>query len=141
MGRVPPPAFAATTTIGFVPIEGFRLLWRMQGPRRIVAAALQSHLAGTELIVFVEPHEAGDVLETRVSRFDVGELETRAEVLRRVLEEIRGDGYRPNCHTTPRLRRRCGCIPRSLGTVASSVFVVCFGRDRNVGFQSPETRN
>ena len=48
---------------------------------------------------------------------------------------------RPSCHTTPRLRRAWLCIPRSLGTLASSVLVVCFGRDRNVGFQSIDVRN
>jgi hypothetical protein len=39
------------------------------------------------LIVYVEPHEAGNVLETRVSRVDVGELEDRAEVLKGILLE------------------------------------------------------
>jgi hypothetical protein len=49
-------------------------------------AALQPHLAGTELIVFGEPHEAADFLETRISGLD-SDLEQRAEVLEELLRE------------------------------------------------------
>jgi hypothetical protein len=58
----------------------------MQGPKRVVAAAMQPHPGGTELVVFFEPHEAGDFLETRVSRAE-GELEQRGEVLKKMLIE------------------------------------------------------
>jgi hypothetical protein len=42
---------SAATTIELMPAEGFRLLWRMQGAKKVVAAALEPHPAGTELVV------------------------------------------------------------------------------------------
>jgi hypothetical protein len=59
----------------------------MQGPRRIVTAALYHHPAGTELRVYLEPESADDLLHSQVERFDVGVLETRAEALRMILLE------------------------------------------------------
>ena len=64
-----------------------RVLWRMQGPTKVVAAALCAHPAGTELRVYFEPETAGDVLETRLTRGDVGGLEERAGELEKVLRE------------------------------------------------------
>jgi hypothetical protein len=59
----------------------------MQGPHRIVTAALYGHPAGTELRVYLEPEAAGDLLHSHVERFDAGVLETRAEALRVMLLE------------------------------------------------------
>jgi hypothetical protein len=56
-----------------------RVLWRLQGPTKVVAAALYRHPARTELLIYFEPENAADVLETRFCRFDVRELEERAE--------------------------------------------------------------
>ena len=42
-----------------------RLLWRMQGAQRSVAAGLYEHPGGTELRVYFEPEERDDVLELR----------------------------------------------------------------------------
>jgi hypothetical protein len=64
-----------------------RLLWRMQGPSRVVAAALYEHPAGTELRVYFEPEERDDLLHSQVHRFDVGPLEERANALRDLLRE------------------------------------------------------
>ena len=62
-------------------------LWRMQGPRRVVAAAIYSRPVGWELRVYFEPEDRGDVLETRVERSDVAVLEKRAESLAEILRE------------------------------------------------------
>ena len=43
----------------------------MQGSRRVVAAALYGHPAGTELRVYFEPKDADDVLHSQVERVDV----------------------------------------------------------------------
>ena len=61
-----------------------RGLWRMQGPSRVVAAALHRHPAGRELIVYFEG-DGDDVLETRVERVDFAALERRAGELRNLL--------------------------------------------------------
>jgi hypothetical protein len=58
----------------------------MRGPSRTIAAALYRHPAGTELVVSFEPDDAEDVLETRFERFDVGQLEARADEMRGLLE-------------------------------------------------------
>jgi hypothetical protein len=59
----------------------------MQGPTRIVTAALYDHPVGTELRVYLEPESANDLLNSHVERFDIGVLETRAEALRAILLE------------------------------------------------------
>lgn len=67
--------------------ELVRILWRMQGPRKIVVAALYRHVAGTELRVYLEPESANDLLHSQVERLDIGVLENRATVLRQILLE------------------------------------------------------
>lgn len=64
-----------------------RVLCRLQGPTKVVAASLYRHPAGVELVVYFEPESEEDVLETRLSRFDVGELEARAEELKGLLRD------------------------------------------------------
>jgi hypothetical protein len=59
----------------------------MQGPRRVVTAALYKHPAGTELRVDLGPESAGDPLHSQVERFDIGVIEARGEALRAVLLE------------------------------------------------------
>jgi hypothetical protein len=59
----------------------------MQGPRRVVTAALYRHVAGTELRVYFEPVSADHVLYSQVERFDVGVLKGRATALRAMLVE------------------------------------------------------
>ena len=53
--------------------------------RRVVTAALFSHPAGTELRVYFEPEEAGDLLHSQVERFDVSVLEQKAAEMREAL--------------------------------------------------------
>ena len=59
-------------TVGFEPSDPLRdpprpkqlrLLWRMRGPKRIVAAGLYEHTGGTELRVYFEPEDRDDVLQ------------------------------------------------------------------------------
>ena len=64
-----------------------RVLWRLQGPTKVVAAALYRHPAGTELVIYFEPESAEDSLKTRFSRFDVRELQERAQALKGILRE------------------------------------------------------
>src|SRR5687767_11458519 len=62
-----------------------RVLWRMQGPSRIVAATIRAHQVGHELVVFFEDDE-NDIIETQLDTSDVHGLEERATALRLVLE-------------------------------------------------------
>ena len=55
--------------------------------KKVIAAALCAHSAGTELRVYVEPEPGGDVLEPRLTKGDVGRLEERAGELKKVLQE------------------------------------------------------
>jgi hypothetical protein len=57
------------------------MLWRMQGPRRVVAAAVYPHPSGRELRVFFEPEETGELLHSQVERFDFSVLEAKADSL------------------------------------------------------------
>jgi hypothetical protein len=59
-------------------------LWRMQGTTRIVIAAIDSHLAGWELVVGFEGREE-DVLHTQAERVDVAVLERKAAEMRDAL--------------------------------------------------------
>lgn len=68
------------------------VLWRMQGPTHVVAAAIYKRPVGRELRVFFEPEEQGDVLQAEVARFDFSLLEEHAEVLRGLL---RAQGWWP----------------------------------------------
>ena len=63
------------------------MLWRMQGPRRVVAAAIYEHSQGRELRVYFEPEERDDVLQSQVERFDFAMLELKADTLRDILRE------------------------------------------------------
>jgi hypothetical protein len=70
------------------PVTLLRTLWRMQGPRRIVTAALYKHPAGTEL----PPSSSGPralmtCCTARSSGSTSGVLDERAEALRAVLLE------------------------------------------------------
>jgi hypothetical protein len=59
----------------------------MQGPQRVVAAALYEHPGGTELRIYFEPEERDDLLQSEVQRLDVAALEQKAEMLRTILKE------------------------------------------------------
>lgn len=54
----------------------------MQGPQRVVAAALYKHPGGTELRVYFEPEDRDDLLQSEVQRVDVTALEQKAEMSR-----------------------------------------------------------
>jgi hypothetical protein len=67
------------------------VLWRMQGPRRVVCAAMYTHPSGYELRVFFEPQSADDILQREVEvRRDL--LAQRANELR---ELLRREGWWP----------------------------------------------
>jgi hypothetical protein len=61
-----------------------RTLWRMQGPSRIIAARIERHPFGRELVIAFEG-PCDDVIETRFERVKVSVLEQRAEELRELL--------------------------------------------------------
>jgi len=63
-----------------------RVLWRMQGPSRVIVARIDRHPLGRELIVAFEGGADEDLLETRFERFDYATLERRGEQLRELLE-------------------------------------------------------
>jgi hypothetical protein len=63
-----------------------RVLWRMQGPSRVIVARIERHPAGLELIIAFDASE-DDVIETRFERFECAPLERRAEALRQLLQE------------------------------------------------------
>ena len=60
-----------------------RVLWRMQGPSRVIVARIERHPFGRELVIAFE--EADDVIETRLERAGTAALEHRAEEVRNVL--------------------------------------------------------
>ena len=51
------------------PTRIIRTLWRMQGPSRIIAARVERHPFGRELVVVFEGPGRDDVLETRYERY------------------------------------------------------------------------
>jgi hypothetical protein len=61
-----------------------RTLWRMQGPARIIAARIERHPFGRELVILFEGN-AEDVIETRFEREKESLLERRADELRALL--------------------------------------------------------
>ena len=61
-----------------------RTLWRMQGPSRIIAARIERHPFGRELVIAFEG-VAEDVIETRFERSQLSILEQRADELRELL--------------------------------------------------------
>jgi hypothetical protein len=72
-----------------------RTLWRMQGPSRIIAARIERHPFGRELVIAFEAGVEDDVIETRFERASDSLLEQRAEELRELLAakgwtELRG---------------------------------------------------
>jgi hypothetical protein len=60
-----------------------RVLWRMQGPTRVIVARIERHPFGRELVIAFE--DGDDVIETRLERVGVASLEQRAEEVREVL--------------------------------------------------------
>jgi hypothetical protein len=74
--------------IGPAPLQAriIRTLWRMQGPSRIIAARIERHPFGRELVIAFEGAGSDDVLETRYERVNFSMLEQRAEELRALLE-------------------------------------------------------
>lgn len=61
-----------------------RVLWKLQGPKRVITASLCRHPAGHELCVHFED-SLDDLLETRFERFDVGALDERAQQMKELL--------------------------------------------------------
>lgn len=66
------------------PPKQLHVIWRMQGPRSVVVAALYEHPVGRELRVFFEDSE-DNVLHTQVGTVDA--LEAKAAKLRAVMLE------------------------------------------------------
>jgi len=67
----------------------------MQGPSRIIAARIERHPFGRELVIVFEGGVEDDVIETRFERVKDSVLEQRAEELRELLAakgwaELRG---------------------------------------------------
>ena len=61
-----------------------RTLWRMQGPSRIIAARIERHPFGRELVIFFEGY-AEDVIEARFEWAKESVLEQHADQLRELL--------------------------------------------------------
>ena len=61
-----------------------RVIWRMQGPSRIISAKIVRHPFGRELVIAFDGDE--DVIETRFERTGTAALEQRADALRELLE-------------------------------------------------------
>jgi hypothetical protein len=61
-----------------------RVIWRMQGPSRVITAEIHRHPAGRELVVSFDGLP-DDVLETRFERLDFSALDRRADELRATL--------------------------------------------------------
>ena len=61
-----------------------RTLWRMQGPSRIIAARIERHPFGRELVIVFDG-QVEDVIETRFERASDSALERRADQLRELL--------------------------------------------------------
>lgn len=66
------------------PRVGFRVLWRMRGPTRVVRAALWPQAVGHELVVGFEDDES-NVIETQFDEVAIQALEERANALKAVL--------------------------------------------------------
>ena len=65
------------------------LLWRMEGPSRIVAARIDVMSRGRELIIYFEPGDEGDVLGRQILSgvFAAARLRSRAARLQRALRD------------------------------------------------------
>lgn len=61
-----------------------RVLWRMRGPKRVIAAHLLNRPEGHELVVFFEDSDKG-VIESQFDPFGVQGLVDRAETLKEIL--------------------------------------------------------
>jgi hypothetical protein len=72
-----------------------RVLWRMQGPSRVIVARIERHPFGRELIVAFE--DGDDVIETRFERVNFSVLEQRGTELRELLLEKGWTDVRTNC--------------------------------------------
>jgi hypothetical protein len=63
-----------------------RVLWRMQGPSRVIVARLERHPCGRELVVAFEgTDDARNVIETSFERVNFSLLQQRADDLRALL--------------------------------------------------------
>jgi hypothetical protein len=60
-----------------------RVVWRMQGPSRVMVARIERHPFGRELVIAFEDDD--NVIETRFERTGLAALEQRAEELRELL--------------------------------------------------------
>lgn len=63
-----------------------RTLWRVQKSQRVIAARIERHPYGRELVIAFESGDE-DVLETRLERTGTAMLERRAEEVRALLTE------------------------------------------------------
>jgi hypothetical protein len=72
-----------------------RVLWRMQGPSKVMVARIERHPFGRELIVAFEAGD--DVVETRFERVNFSLLEQRGNELRELLLEKGWTDVRANC--------------------------------------------
>jgi hypothetical protein len=59
------------------------VLWRMQGPSRVIVARIERHPFGRELVIAFE--DGDDVIETRLERSGTAALELRAREVRETL--------------------------------------------------------
>ena len=73
------------------PPKIIRVLWRMQGPSRVIVARIERHPFGRELVIAFE--DGDDVIETRLERSGTAALEQRAEDARAVLTAKVGRRY------------------------------------------------
>jgi hypothetical protein len=63
-----------------------RVLWRMQGPSRVIVARLERHPFGRELVIaFDGSDDPRHVIETWFERVDFRALQQRADDLRNLL--------------------------------------------------------
>ena len=60
------------------------MLWRMQGPSRVMTARIERHPCGRELVIAFEGGD-DDVIETRFERVSFAALERRADELHDLL--------------------------------------------------------
>jgi hypothetical protein len=64
------------------------VLWRMQGPSRVVVARIERHPFGRELVIaFDGADDARNVIETHFERVNIFALQQRADDLRALLAD------------------------------------------------------
>ena len=62
-----------------------RVLWRMQGPSRVIVARVERHPFGRELVIAFDGDDPRNVIETCFERANVFVLQQRADDLRNLL--------------------------------------------------------